>query len=186
MKKQAAFLISILALAGAFWLGLRRQTPPPPQPPQPTQPTPANLSQPQTTQTSDSTPRPQEQILWTMIDAARAGDVSAYLDCFAGDLRARLQKTVEEMGQVKFADYLKRMSSEPKGLTVRVSEIETISASEVKVPLEYVFADRNELQIYRVTQVGSDWKISGVEQAQRVRTLIPYGTEVFPMGSGKR
>lgn len=130
---------------------------------------------------SDPTPRPQEQILWTMVDAARAGDVSAYLDCFTGGLRARLQKTVEEVGQAKFADYLKRTSREPKGFVVRVSEIETVSANEIKVPLEYVYADRNEVQIHRVTQVGRDWKISGVEQSQRIRTLIPYGAEVFPL-----
>jgi hypothetical protein len=181
MKKSLAFLIALLALAGAFWLGLRQQSP------QPTQPTPANLtnpsqpSQPQPTQTSDSTPRPQEQIFSTMFDAAKVGDVQAYLNCFTGDLRTRLQKTVEEVGQAKFADYLKRTSSEPKAFVVRVSEIEAVSANEYKVPLEYVYADRNEVQIHRVTKVGSDWKISGVEQTQRIRTLIPYGTEVFPL-----
>lgn len=176
MKKPTAFLISLLALAGAFWSGLRRQ--PPPQSPLVT--TPQETSQPPQ-MPSDPTPRPQEQILWTMVDAARAGDVSAYLDCFTGGLRARLQKTVEEVGQAKFADYLKRTSREPKGFVVRVSEIETVSANEIKVPLEYVYADRNEVQIHRVTQVGRDWKISGVEQSQRIRTLIPYGAEVFPL-----
>jgi hypothetical protein len=60
-------------------------------------------------------------------------------------------------------------------------ESEAVSADEYKVPLEYVYADRNEVQIHRVTKVGSHWKISGVEQAERIQTLIPYGTEVFPM-----
>ncbi|MDW8367604.1 MAG: hypothetical protein RMK49_17305, partial [Abditibacteriales bacterium] len=184
MKKPAAFLITILALAGAFWFGLRQQPSQPTQPTQltqPTEPTSAESSPPQPPQPSDPTPRPQEQILWTMVDAARVGDVQAYLDCFTGDLRARLQKTVEEVGEAKFADYLKRTSHEPKGLVVRVSEIETVSASEMKVPLEYVYADRNEVQVHRVIQVGNEWKISGVEQTQRIKTLIPYGTEVFPL-----
>jgi hypothetical protein len=181
MKNPVALLITIFALAGAFWLGLRQQTP---QPTQPVQPTLANPSQPQPTQPevqSDSTPRPQEQIFSTMFDAAKAGDVQAYLNCFTGALRMRLQKTMEEVGEAKFADYLKRTSSEPKAFVVRVSEIETVSANEVKVPLEYVYADRNEVQVHRVTKVGSEWKISGVERTQRIPTLIPYGTEVFPL-----
>lgn len=184
MKKSLASLITLLALAGAFWLGLRQQSPqtaPLVTTSQETfQPSNNLTTQPPPMQ-NDSTPRPQEQIFSMMFDAAKAGDVRAYLHCFTGDLRARLQKTVEEVGEAKFADYLKRTSSEPKAFVVRVSEIEAISANEVKVPLEYVYADRNEVQIHRVTQVGSDWKISGVEQRQRIRTLIPYGTEVFPL-----
>jgi hypothetical protein len=48
----------------------------------------------------------------------------------------------------------------------------------VKVRVEYIYQDRNEAQVFFVRKTAEGWKISGVEPAERVKTIIPYGTPV--------
>jgi hypothetical protein len=48
----------------------------------------------------------------------------------------------------------------------------------MKARVEYVFADRNEVQIVYLERVGERWKIARVEGAQRIETLMPYGSPV--------
>ena len=61
---------------------------------------------------------------------------------------------------------------------VAIQEPERISDREVKARVEYVFADRNEVQIVYLERVGERWKIASADGAQRIETLIPYGTPV--------
>jgi hypothetical protein len=44
--------------------------------------------------------------------------------------------------------------------------------------VEYVYQDRNETQFFLVEKTGRGWKITHVEPAERVKTVIPYGTPV--------
>jgi len=37
-----------------------------------------------------------DSVIWEMIDACRRGDVDAYLNCFTGDLRKRLEKVASD------------------------------------------------------------------------------------------
>ena len=48
----------------------------------------------------------------------------------------------------------------------------------MKVQVEYVYADRNEVQFVYLIKEGRRWKISAVDSAQRVKTLVPYGSPV--------
>jgi hypothetical protein len=48
----------------------------------------------------------------------------------------------------------------------------------VKLRVEYVFADRNEVQWMYLENANGSWKIARVDATERVKTLIPYGTPV--------
>ena len=56
-------------------------------------------------------------------------------------------------------------------------EPEPVSDSEAKVRVEYVYLDRNESPTLLLRKAGG-WKIASVDSAQRVKTLVPYGTPV--------
>jgi hypothetical protein len=55
---------------------------------------------------------------------------------------------------------------------------EITSDREAKARVEYVYQDRNEAQNMYLEKTTTGWKITRVETAQRVKTLIPYGTPV--------
>ena len=118
---------------------------------------------------------PQDAI-YAMLAAARAGDVQAYLSNFTGDLRASLAQTQAESGQNGFANYLVQSNAAIKG--VAVSDPEMIGEREAKVRVEYVYQDRNEVQLAYLEKSGAVWKIARTDGMARGQTLIPYGTPV--------
>ncbi|HIE52353.1 MAG TPA: hypothetical protein EYP85_11390 [Armatimonadetes bacterium] len=120
-----------------------------------------------------------EQIIWDMLDAARAGDVRAYLNCFSGELKTRLRQTVEEQGPRAFSQYLRRSQRGVMG--VALSDVRRTSGDTVRVRVEYVYRDKNEVQMHRLRRERGRWKIVEVGSTQRIKTLIPYGTEAYPL-----
>ena len=120
-------------------------------------------------------PSPQDAV-YTMLDAARDGSVSKYLDCYSGQMLSSLKQSVAESSEAKFAAYLKQSNAEIKG--VALMEPQVLSDRDVKLRVEYVFADRNEVQTLYLEKSGGGWKIARVEAAERAKTLIPYGTPV--------
>lgn len=117
-----------------------------------------------------------ESAVWRMVDASRAADLEAYIGCYTGDLERQLRQNVREMGEARFREYLTSTYAQVKG--VAVSPPQMASAAEGRVPVEYVYQDRNEVQQVHVRRVGKQWKIFRVEGAERVKTLVPYGTPV--------
>lgn len=120
-------------------------------------------------------PTPQDAI-YGMLDAARAGNVNAYLASYSGQMSTALQQSVAETTEPKFAQYLKDSNAAIKG--VAISEPQTLTDTEVKVRVEYVYQDRNEAQLMYLQKQSGAWRISRVDGADRVKTLIPYGTPV--------
>ena len=59
-----------------------------------------------------------------------------------------------------------------------ITEPEPFTENEVKVRVEYVYQDRNEAQAIHMEKADGAWKISRVDGAERVKTLVPYGTPV--------
>jgi len=113
--------------------------------------------------------------IWCVADASRAGDVRAYLNCFEAPLRQNLEKTVAEMGEQKFGEYLKRLDEEITGIAV--SEAELTGRDAAKLRVEFVSRGKNEAQQYHLKLSNGSWKIDRVDEAERVKTLIPYGAE---------
>lgn len=117
-----------------------------------------------------------EAAIWRMVDASRASDPERYLASYTGEMETLLRRNLQDMGPVKFRNYLSNSIRPVKGIAV--SAPETVSAAERRVSIEYVYEDRNEVQQVYLRQVGRQWKIERVEGAEQIKTLVPYGTPV--------
>lgn len=118
---------------------------------------------------------PQDAI-YNMLDAARDGDVSKYLSHYTGQMEASLKQAIAESTEAGFARYLKESNAAIKG--VAINEPQALTDREVKVRVEYVYQDRNEVQQMYLEKGAGPWKIARVDSAERVKTLVPYGTPV--------
>jgi hypothetical protein len=118
---------------------------------------------------------PQDTI-YAMLNAARAGDVRGYLANYTGPTEAALRQTLAESTEPGFSKYLSDSNSSLKG--VAVSDPQTITDSEASVRVEYVYQDRNDVQMMYLQKGPSGWKISRTDGEERVKTLVPYGTPV--------
>ena len=126
-------------------------------------------------QQSDADASPEDTIYATL-EAARAGDTKRYLDLYSGSLRASLDQMVSEGGETGFQQYLKSRSAELKGLAV--FDPKPTTGTEVQVRVEYVYQDRNETQLMTLEKSGNVWRIVRSDNAERAKTLVPYGTPV--------
>jgi hypothetical protein len=120
--------------------------------------------------------RPQD-VIYRMLDAAGQGDTAAYLGCYSGALRRRLEQSREEMTPAGFARYLAQSNKQIKGIAI--SEPVALSESEVEVHVEFVYQDRNEAQEFLLEASSGEWRITRVNAAERVDSPVPYGTPVY-------
>jgi hypothetical protein len=121
-------------------------------------------------------PSTPQDAIYGMLDAARSGNVAAYLASYTGAMLASLQESVRETTEAAFSGYLRDSNRAIKGVAVIDPQI--TSNREATARVEYVYQDRNEVQILHLEKVEGDWKIARVEGAERVKTLVPYGTPV--------
>ena len=122
---------------------------------------------------ADSAP---QDTIYATLEAARAGDTKRYLDLHAGSMRASLDQMDSESGEAGFQRYLKSRSAELKGLAV--FDPKPITGTEVELRVEYVYQDRNETQLMTLEKSADGWKIVRSANAERAKTLVPYGTPV--------
>ena len=118
---------------------------------------------------------PQDTV-YRMMDAARDGDVRAYLGCYSGQMESTLRQIVAEKGEAALAAYIRNFNASVKG--VAIQEPQPTAEREVRMRVEFVYRDRNEAQIYYLEQGAGTWKIARQENAEGVKTLVPYGTTV--------
>ena len=123
------------------------------------------------TQRSQATP---QDAIYAMLDAARNGDVKKYMSAYAGEMAQSLERARSESAD--FAKYLRESNAALKGIAVM--EPESQSDGAVKVRVEYVYQDRNEAQFFYLQKTVGTWKIARIETAERVKTIVPYGTPV--------
>jgi len=117
-----------------------------------------------------------EQTIYALLDAARDGDPDAFLNQYSGKLRDQLQETVREQGRDAFIAYLKKTNSDIQGVALAAPE--RTGDKQVKIRAEYVYRDRNEVQLVFLEQSGSAWKITRLDSTERVKALIPFGMAV--------
>jgi hypothetical protein len=153
-RKTTAEVLTIVLLAGIIGLLVYKKRPAS-APPQETGP---------------------ESAVWRMIDASRAADPEKYIACYTGEMERLLRKNLQEMGPDRFRDYLTGTQGAIKGIAVSPPQISP--AGEARIPVEYVYQDRNEVQQVMVRREGGQWKIFRVDGAERIKTLVPYGTPV--------
>jgi hypothetical protein len=118
---------------------------------------------------STSAAQEPQDAIYAMLNAAKAGDVKAYLASYTGQMEGALRQTLT-------ANYLKDSHAAIKG--VAVSDPQKITDQEAKVRVEYIYQDRNEVQMVYLGKGSGGWKISRVDSDERIRTLIPYGTPI--------
>ena len=118
--------------------------------------------------------RTPQDVIYAMLDAARAGDVKKYLASYTGPLAQSLKQTAGESSD--FAAYLRDSNAPLKGIAV--TDPESLSDNAAKARVEYVYQDRNEVQYFYLDKTADGWKIARVDSADRVKTLEPYGTPV--------
>lgn len=123
-----------------------------------------------------SKPDEPRDVIYSMLDAARDGLVDDYLDCYAGQMERTLRQSMEEMGPERFSEFLRERNRDIKGIAMNAPEE---SGDEAQVRVEYVYADRNEVQQIFLERAGDIWKIARVSEIQRVETPVPYGTPVY-------
>ena len=111
------------------------------------------------------------------LEAARQGDVNAYLSSFGGTLRERTQRDVQERGKSAFADDLKKAAQGRKGHAIYAPEPDGPNAWMLTV--ESVYADHNERQTFRLERVADNWLIMAVQSARGDATR-PTSTARWP------
>jgi len=123
------------------------------------------------TQRTEQTP---QDAIYAMLDAARNGDVKRYMASYTEQMAKSLERAQAESQD--FAGYLRDSNAALKGIAVMDPQAQ--SEREVKVRVEYIYQDRNESQFFSLEKTGREWRISRAELAERVKTIIPYGTPV--------
>jgi len=118
---------------------------------------------------------PQDTI-YRMMDAARDGDVTGYVACYTGQTESALRQIVREKGERSLADYIRAFNSAVKGIAIQ--EPQFVSEREARLHVEYIYSDRNEVQIYHLQKFNRDWKISQQGNAVGTQALVPYGAPV--------
>lgn len=115
-------------------------------------------------------------VIYAMLDAARDGVVNDYLDCYSGQMERMLRQSLEEMGSERFSEFLRERNRDIKGIAMNAPKK---AGEEAEVRVEYVYADRNEVQEVYLSRISGDWKIARVSEIRRVETPVPYGTPVY-------
>jgi len=120
-------------------------------------------------------PATPEDAIYAMLDAVRAGDADRYLDSYTGPLHDAIRQARIEQGHDGFVRYLRDTNAAIRGISL--SDVAPVNDG-TRVRVEYVYADRNEVQAVFLRQDRGAWKIYRVDSAQRSKTLVPYGTPV--------
>lgn len=124
--------------------------------------------------------RPEAPV-WNMFKAAGSADVKGYLNCFSEQIVDKIKATIEEMGYDQFRRYLRNMDESIMGIAI--TDRENIAEDKIRLKVELVFRDRNEVQKIVVGKERGAWKIVEMSDSARIKTLIPYGTNLYPIRS---
>ena len=114
-----------------------------------------------------------------MFRAAQEGDVDAYLDCFAGQERVRLDQQLSGQSRETFASSLQAAVAGLTGRAILTDGPDDPQADWVERKVDRVYPSRNEQQTYRLQRQGTLWRITRVEDARAFQPETAYGTPVF-------
>ena len=90
-------------------------------------------------------------------------------------MRVSLQRLLDDGGIAAFARYLRSLDAGVKGLAVRV---ESSGEQEAKARVEYVYQERNNVQVVYLEKERGVWRIARTEADETVKAAIPYGTPI--------
>ncbi|MBI1310480.1 hypothetical protein GC176_04165 [bacterium] len=114
------------------------------------------------------------------ISAAQAGDLEAWLNCFAGDALSQHESSLSVADREQFAAGLRVRT---KSLRSYVTTDWQVEGTRAVVELERVFADRNVRAKLDLRNINGHWKITGETFHDEFSPEILYGTPVVPQTS---
>lgn len=155
MKRTLAALVTAVLLAGALLLGGRGPRPP-------TAPA--------------ATP---QDCIQRMFDAARLGDVEAYLDCFTGPQRKQIERRLADQPREAFAQSLVDAVRDLKGRAITQTSEQQSESDRVELAVDRVYENGYERQSYRLVRKSGRWRIDEVAPAVAFQPDVPYGAPVF-------
>jgi hypothetical protein len=109
-----------------------------------------------------------------LLQSARDGDVSAYLEAFDGILKERLEREINERGLKAFATDLRRAARLRKSHSVFAAELD--GADLASVAVETVYPDRIERQTFRLGRRPEGWRVIDVTTAQGREPKSKFGS----------
>ena len=166
-KQRRAQVLTIAVLGGAFAFAVFRKS---------AAELPKAISEAATAATQPKAePTPQDAI-YAMLDAAREGKTAAYLEFYSGQMQVSLKQAVQEQGEAAFGRYLRESNASVKGIAI--DEPKVLTDREVKASVTFVSQDRNEVQPMYLEKTPAGWKIARLDNAERIKVLVPYGTPV--------
>ncbi len=159
MKRIVAGVITIVLLALVVWFGMRRTS--------------------SDTEETKSTP---EACIDRMFAAAERGEVDAYLDCFTGPERDRIERELAEQPRDVFARSLIETVESLKGWAVFEAPSKAANTDEIAwLTVERIYANRMERQTYHLICESGVWRIHSIRTAEAKQPDLPYGTPVFEL-----
>jgi hypothetical protein len=169
MKALIAGLLTAAVLAAMLFLGSRKVATTPPTDPQGAE------------AWSEPAANPAEEAVRALIRSCDEGDVTGYLEAFAGPIRARVEREVASRGREAFADDLRRAAGARKGHAVFAAEPD--GDDDARVAVETVYPDRNERQTYRVVKSGEGWRVTEVATVRSRQPAARFGASANPSTS---
>lgn len=98
-----------------------------------------------------------EDTVYRMLNAARDGNVEAYLDSYTGEMEASLRQTLAQRTSQGFAKDLQGNNRTMQRIVV--GEPVKVSDREAAVRVEYVYEHRHEIQVLHLSKGTGGWKI---------------------------
>lgn len=128
-------------------------------------------------------PRPQSPLaeadpIWSAWRAAKAGDVAAYLACFAGEAQAELEAELKRDGADALKQRLERQTSDVNGLMIEPLDSAKGGSPEFRAAV----GRDNEIELfdYQIVRHGDVWKIATVTHRGRRPRPPSDGAEPTP------
>ena len=155
MRRAVALALTLVLIAGALYLGRGVSARP-----------------------SSSAASPAA-CLEQMYLAAERGDVEAYLDCFTGAQRERLETELRAGSREVFAKEIAASVNGLKGRAINGPGQATIETDRARLEAERIYGQHAERQAYDFRREAGVWRIESLGAIQRFQPLIPYGTPVY-------
>lgn len=126
-------------------------------------------------------PASPSECLTRMFSAAEQGDLAAYLNCFTGPQRERIERELSGQSAEEFAAALRDAVRTLKGRAVSGSDDVKPDAHSATLTVERIYGQHAERQSYHFVRQSDNWQIDSVGAVEKHQPPVPYGTPVFKL-----
>jgi hypothetical protein len=155
MKQAVATTLTLALIVGALYLGRN------------------------STEKSNFSAASPADCLEQMYLAAERGDVDAYLACFTGVQRQRLDVELRTESREAFAAAIAEPFGSLKGRAINDLSTEPADGERAQLEAERIYPQYNERQTYGFRREGGAWRIESLGVVRRLQPPVPYGTPVY-------